>query len=51
MLAQAGLPPKAAETNTDKATSVLARLSARNSLLSLLEGAAWVVGWRWPAGG
>jgi hypothetical protein len=38
MLADAGLPPKAAETNLDKATSWLARLPASDSSLSLLEG-------------
>ena len=38
MRAHAGLPPKAAETNIDKATSWLARLRARDSSPSLLEG-------------
>ena len=38
MLAQAGLPPKAAETNKDKATIALARAPARPSHLSTLEG-------------
>jgi hypothetical protein len=38
MLAQAGLPPKATETNMDKATNLLLRLPARRSILSLLEG-------------
>jgi hypothetical protein len=37
-LARAGLSPKAAETNVDKATSWLARPPARDSSLSLLEG-------------
>ena len=51
MLAYASLPPKAAESNTDKATSWLAkRLPARDSPLSLMEGAAGAAGWRWPAG-
>jgi hypothetical protein len=35
MLVQAGLPPKAAETNTDKATRWLARLPARDSIESI----------------
>jgi hypothetical protein len=34
-LAHAGLPTKAAETNDDKATSGLARLSGRDLYLSL----------------
>jgi hypothetical protein len=38
MLAQAGLPPKAVETNRDKTTSTLARLSARKASLSLMAG-------------
>ena len=38
MLAHAGLPPKAAETNKDKTTSALARLPARKSSLSLMAG-------------
>ena len=38
MLAQAGLPTKAAETNVDKATSGLARPPARDLSLSLLVG-------------
>jgi hypothetical protein len=38
MLAQANLPPKAAETNMDKTTSTMARLLARESSLSLLAG-------------
>ena len=38
MLAQAGLPSKAAETNVDKATSGLARPPARDLSLSLLVG-------------
>ena len=38
MLADASLPPKAAGTNKDKATSWLARMPARESSLSLLEG-------------
>ena len=38
MLADASLPPKAAGTNKDKATSSLARMPARESSLSLLEG-------------
>ena len=38
MLAQAGLPPKAAETNMDKATIALARTLTRASHLFLLEG-------------
>ena len=38
MLADASLPQKAAETDTDKATSALARLPALDSPLSLLEG-------------
>ena len=38
MLAQAGLPPKAAETGKDKATSALARLPVRESSLPLLVG-------------
>ena len=46
MLAQAGLPPKAAETNTDKATSWLARLPACDSSLFLVEGRS---GGRWLA--
>jgi hypothetical protein len=45
------LPPKAAETNTDKATSWLARLPARDPSPFLLEGAAGAVGWRSPADG
>jgi hypothetical protein len=36
MLAQASLPPKAAETNVDKATSWLARPPARDLSLSML---------------
>jgi hypothetical protein len=38
VLAQAGLPSKAAETNVDKATSGLARSPARDLSLSLLVG-------------
>ena len=38
MLAQAGLPPKAAETSKDKATSASVRLPARESSLPLLAG-------------
>jgi hypothetical protein len=38
VLAQAGLPPKAAETNVDKATSSLASPPARDLSLSLLVG-------------
>ena len=38
MLAQAGLPSKAADTNVDKATSGLARPPARDLSLSLLVG-------------
>ena len=38
MLAQAGLPPKAAETSKDKATSASVRLPARESSLPLLVG-------------
>ena len=38
VLAQAGLPPKAAETNVDKATSWLASPPARDLSLSLLVG-------------
>ena len=38
MLAQAGLPPKAAETGKDKATSALARLPVRETSLPLLVG-------------
>ena len=38
MLVQAGLPPKAAETNVDKATSWLASPPARDLSLSLLVG-------------
>ena len=38
MLAQASLPPKAAETDKDKATSALARLPVRESSLPLLVG-------------
>jgi hypothetical protein len=38
MLADARLPPKAAESNPDKATSSLARMPASDSPLSLLEG-------------
>jgi hypothetical protein len=41
MLAQAGLPPKAAETNVDKATSWLASPPARDLSLSLLAGGGW----------
>ena len=37
-LADIGLPPKAVESNKDKATSWVARLPARDSSLSLLEG-------------
>ena len=37
-MADAGLPPKAAESNTDKVTSLLATLSTSDSPLSLLEG-------------
>ena len=37
-LAYAGLPPKAVESNLDKAASWLARLPARESPLSMLEG-------------
>ena len=37
-LAQAGLMLLAAKTNKNKVTSMLARLSASKSLLSLLEG-------------
>ena len=37
-MAQASLPPKAAEANKDKAMSALARLPARESSLSLLAG-------------
>ena len=36
MLAQASLPPKAAETGKDKTTSALARLPVRESSLPLL---------------
>jgi hypothetical protein len=53
VLAQAGLPPKAAKTNDDKATSWLARPPARDLSrdlsLSLLVGGGGAVGWRWPA--
>jgi hypothetical protein len=38
MLAQDGLPPKAAETDKDKATSALARLPVRETSLPLLVG-------------
>jgi hypothetical protein len=38
MLAQASLPPKAAETGKDKATSALARLPVREPSLPLLVG-------------
>jgi hypothetical protein len=38
MLAQVGLPTKAAETNVDKATSGLARPPARDLTLFLLVG-------------
>jgi hypothetical protein len=38
MLAEAGLPPKAAETNMDKATIALARTLARPSHLFMLDG-------------
>ena len=38
MLAQAGLPPKAAETGKDKATSALARLPVCETFLPLLVG-------------
>jgi hypothetical protein len=38
VLAQAGLPSKAAETNVDKAISGLARPPARDLSLSLLVG-------------
>ena len=38
MLADASLPPKAAESNTDKATSWLARGPASDSPQSLVEG-------------
>jgi hypothetical protein len=38
VLAQAGLPSKAAETKVDKATSGLARPPARDFSLSLLAG-------------
>jgi hypothetical protein len=38
MLAQAGLPPKAAENNMNKATIMLARTPARQSHLLMLEG-------------
>jgi hypothetical protein len=38
MLTQASLPPKAAETGKDKATSALARLPIRESSLPLLVG-------------
>jgi hypothetical protein len=38
MLAQAGLPPKAAEINMNKATIALARTPARPSHLFMLEG-------------
>ena len=38
MLAQAILPPKAAETGKDKATSALARLPVREPSLPLLAG-------------
>ena len=38
MLAYASLPPKAAETNTDKAISWLARVPASDSPQSLMEG-------------
>jgi hypothetical protein len=38
MLAQSSLPPKAAETGTDKATSALARLLVRKTSLPLLVG-------------
>ena len=38
MLADASLPPKAAESNTDKATSWLARVPASDSPQSLMEG-------------
>ena len=37
-MADAGLPPKAAESNTDKVTSLLATLPASDSFLPLLEG-------------
>ena len=37
-LADAGLPPNAAESIVDKATSMLARLLASESPLSMLEG-------------
>ena len=39
MLAGASLPPKAAESNADKATSWLARMPASDSPQSLMEGA------------
>jgi hypothetical protein len=38
LLAQASLPPKAAETGKDKATSALARLTVRETALPLLVG-------------
>jgi hypothetical protein len=38
MLAQAGLPPKAAATNKDKATSALVRIPARESSLPFAGG-------------
>ena len=38
MLADASFPPKAAESNIDKATNRLARMPASESSLSLLEG-------------
>ena len=54
MVTHVSLPPKAAETGKDKATSALARLSVRESSLPLLVwggGGMGVVGWRSPVGG
>jgi hypothetical protein len=45
MLAYASLPPKAAESNTDKVTSLVATLPASDSTLSLLEGGGGAAGW------
>ena len=53
MLTQASLPPKAAETSKDKATSASVRLPARESSLPLLaeggEGRWLALAGRWLA--
>jgi hypothetical protein len=51
MLVQASLPPNAAETGKDKATSALARLPVRETSLPLLVGGGEgrrlaLAGWR-----